>query len=382
MNTASKYTQDGVNIQEGDDFSSYAGKVCRSTYNNSPFVEVHDFSKGHFRGPRAFTLQNLPDGYFMDAAPDGIGTKVVIIDAALSHYQASRDVIAMTFGDITRYGGLPLIFVNVLDVNTLGEKGSDTNDRFRKMMDGLGQVAKEQNLVVFKGETAELGQCVSSENSDALTQFNWAGMAIGVYHSDKMITGDTLEPGQAVIALREHGFRSNGISSVRKAFCLAFGNEWWNEGSAKNAIKDAATPSTLYDKFLAIANGWYPDVHPGFKVHLISHITGGGIKSKFAEDILFPRGLSAVLDDLWEPPKIMISCAEWRGMCDEEVYETWNGGQGVLVVINGKETDGFIRLAEKFRIEAKHCGYITENVSPLMTIHSKFFGEKVVYTPE
>jgi hypothetical protein len=49
------------------------------------------------------------------------------------------------------------------------------------------------------------------------------------------------------------------------------------------------------------------------------------MKSKLAEDILFPRGLSAELDNLWDPADIMRKCAKWRGMIDEECYETWNG---------------------------------------------------------
>jgi len=46
------YSQDGVNLLEGDKFSRVAADVCRKTYDNSSFVWVHDLSKGHFRGPR------------------------------------------------------------------------------------------------------------------------------------------------------------------------------------------------------------------------------------------------------------------------------------------------------------------------------------------
>ncbi|MCL5774674.1 MAG: hypothetical protein M1333_00515 [Patescibacteria group bacterium] len=215
---------------------------------------------------------------------------MVLIDAASSHRQAARDLVAMTCGDITRFGGLPAVFINVLDVKTLGANGGSastyeraTNQAFRNLMEGLGEVCREQNLVAFKGETAELGVCVGSENRDAMTQFNWAGTAIGVYHPDKMITGETLAPGQCVVAFQEVGFRSNGVSSVRKALAKKFGAEWYRNSKAAAAILAAAKPSVLYDRFFSWLNGWFEaDFVPILKAHLIVHVTGGAIRSKLA----------------------------------------------------------------------------------------------------
>ncbi len=384
---ATIYAADGVDVKEGDSFSAFAGRICSESYHNSPFVKVHDLSQRYFRGPRSFTFQNLPKGYTIDAAPDGIGTKVIIISAVMTHRKAARDLIAMTSGDISRFGGLPLVFINVLDVKTLGKSGLDAtmsermvNRAFRDMLEGLGEVCKEQKLVAFKGETAELGVCVGSENPDAMVQFNWAGIAIGVYHPGKMITGDSLMPGQQVVALKEEGFRSNGISSVRKAFQRKFGPHWYRNPEAAQAMMAAAKPSILYDRFLCDANGWFSsDFQPKFKIHLIVHITGGAICSKFAKDILFPRGLSAKLDGLWKPPVIMRQCAEWRGMGDVECYETWNGGQGVLVVVDQEECEGFITHAQSYGIPAKQCGEITREKTPKVVVYSKFNGEKIVF---
>lgn len=375
-----KYTQDGVDVSEGDSFSAAAARVCRNSRGNSRFVEVIDFSTGHFRGPRGFRLRNLPDGCSMNLAPDGVGTKTIIIDAASTHARASQDLVAMCCGDITRWGGLPILFTNVLDVATLGKHRPDAlrherniNKSFRVMMEGLGKVAREQNIVVFNGETAELGICVGSENPEALTMFNWAGTAFGVYHPDKMITGDRLKPGLDVIALREYGFRSNGISSVRKAFNEKFGRDWYIHPSASRAIRDAAKSSVLYDKMFTYANGWYGTGR--LDIQLIVHVTGGAIRSKFAEDILFPRGLSADLDDLWEPPMIMKDCAICRGLNGAECYETWNCGQGALVVTEPQNSLALILHAASHHIEAKVCGRIVSSQRPFLRIKSRFEAE-------
>ena len=376
-----KYAQDGVNVAEGDSFSKFAGDLCKQTYGNSPYIEVRDFSRGHFRGPRGFRLKNLPEGFWLDAAPDGDGTKVVLVDAAGDYQNGANGWVAMTCGDITRWGGIPLVLVNNLDASTIGKLGEPVNQAFRTMMLSLKRVADEQKFVMYKGETAELGTCVGSENKTALARYVWAGVAIGAYNPKTIITGDQVKEGMVIMALREYGFRNNGISSVRKAIALAYGPDCYSNPEAQEAIKKAATPAVLYDDFLASMNGWYKrDFQPVIPMYLIVHVTGGAIKSKFAEDILFPRGLSAHLDNLWEPADIMRQCTKWRGMNDEECYEVWNGGQGALVVIEEKDIVEFLGQAKRHGIEARVAGRITKEASPSVTIESKFSGDTIRFS--
>jgi phosphoribosylformylglycinamidine cyclo-ligase len=248
------------------------------------------------------------------------------------------------------------------------------------MIEGMGEVCKEQNLVALNGETAELGVCVSSENPNAQMQFNWAGFTIGAYHRNKMITGETLAPGQWVVAFKETGFRSNGHGSVRKAFGKKYGPEWYRNLDAASDMIEAAAPSVLYDRFLTWLNGWYEsDFDPIIKLHLIVHLTGGAIRTKLAEDVLFPRGLSAHLDNLWEPPEIMRKCAQWRGMSDQECYETWNGGQGALAVVDSCDYGLLEAQAKRHGLEIQVCGKIIHSKNPSVTIRSRFSGQTIVF---
>lgn len=377
----SKYSEDGVNVEEEADFSSFAGKVCKGSYSNSPFVEVHDLSKGGFRGPRPFTLKNLPEGYTIEATADGIGTKGILHDAASTHHLAAYDLVAMVASDVTRYGGIPLVLINILDVVTVGKAGDEISSTYKGLMKGLGDVALEGNIVALKGETAQMGPCLGSEIAESETKINWGATIIGAYHEDKIITGDTLAPGQVVVALKENGFRCNGISSVRKALATEYGDKWWQEKSAKEDIQKAATPSVLYDVYLNTLHGWYSkDFKEIVKLHAVVHLSGGAIKEKLAKDLLFPRGLSANLDNLYEPPEIMRKCSKWRGIEDEEFYETWNGGQGMLVVVDKGDVDEVLRHAKDFEIEAQVAGEIVKEDTPQVKVVSKLSGKEVIYT--
>src|SRR3990167_5079981 len=319
------YSKDGVDVEEESLFSSFAGSICKASYKNSPFVEVHDLSGGNFRGPRPFSFKNLPKGYFVEASTDGIGTKGILHDAAKTHHLAAYDIVAMTASDITRFGGIPLVFVNVFDISSVGNEGDKVSDIYKSAISGLGDVAKQARIVLLKGETAQMGDAMGSEIADSKTKLNWSGTMIGAYHKDKMITGEKLAPGQVIIALKENGFRCNGISSVRKALKEKFGKEWWNNPDAQESIKLAAAPSVLYDKYVNTLHGWFDkDFKPEIDIKAVVHLSGGALKEKLAKDILFPKKLSAELSDLWEPPEIMRKCAEWRHIADEEFYEVWN----------------------------------------------------------
>lgn len=375
------YSQDGVDVEEESFFSSFCGSVCKASYENSPFVVVHDLSGGSFRGPRPFTLKNLPEGYMIEASTDGIGTKGIIIDAAKTHDMAAYDIVAMTASDITRFGGIPLIFINVFDTVSIGNKGDEVSEAYKSAITGLGDVAKQSKIVVLKGETAQMGDAIGSEIKDSKTKLNWSGTMIGAYHKDKMITGETVAPGQVIIALKENGFRSNGISSVRKAFKEKFGNDWWKNPLASESIKLAAVPSVLYDIFVNTIHGWFDkDFKPEIKIHSVVHLSGGALKEKLAKDILFPKELSAELFDLWDPPKIMIDCAEWRKIDDEEFYEVWHGGQGMLLIIDEADASHCIKRASDFNIEAKIVGKITKEIKPKISIISKLtINKEIIY---
>lgn len=376
------YSRDGVDVEEEALFSAFAGSICKASYGNSSFVEVQDLSEGDFRGPRPFVFKNLPAGYFIEATADGIGTKGILIDAAKTHHLAAHDILAMTASDITRFGGIPLVFINIFDTVSIGSENDEVNKIYKSAIAGLGEAAGREKIVVLKGETAQMGDALGSEIGDSKTKLNWSGVMIGAYHPDKMITGQKVAPGQVVVALKEEGFRSNGISSARQALKEKFGPKWWQNPEAKDSIREAATPSVLYDLYVNTLHGWHnKNFKPEITIYSIIHLSGGAFREKFAKSLLFPKKLSAELADLWEPPAIMKKCAEWRKISDEEFYEVWNGGQGMLLVLDEKDAEYAVKRAADFGIQAKVAGKITRTAKPQVSINSKLTpGKTVVYT--
>ena len=373
------------NLGAKEQFSRFAAEVCQSTYGCCPFITVRDFSSENFRGPRGFRLNvaqfPLLAGAWLATVCDGLGSKVVITNLAGFHRLQARDLLAMLGGDITRWGGCRLGLSEVLDTSTLGEVGSVSWHSFQELMIGLGEVAREQHVVLFDGETAQIGPCVGSVNPSIPTKYNWCGFMVGLYHDDFMILGDTIAPGQIVLALPENGFRANAFTTVQGILASPFGDQWWRgmEPGTKAAIAACAAPAVLYDSFFEAANGWTGKTR--IPIRAIAHITGGGIPEKFGA-LLKPLGLSAVLDDLYKPSAIMQRCFEWGKLTHERAYRYLNGGQGVLVVVDEGTVGNFQSLAREYQQEVKVCGRIvSSNGSPEIRLVSKYQGgDEIVFS--
>ncbi len=373
----------GVNIAAGDSFSALAYETFRKSWENSSFVQVCDLDPGNFRGARGFNYVGLPDDCFQDPTIDGSGTKPIITTEARRHEYAGADLLAMTGGDVTRRGGIRLVLLNQLDVETLGAPDSETQQLLRKLLVGLARVAQKEGVVLWLGETVEMGVCVGSENPDAVTKFTWSGTMLGVWRESTVITGDKMRPGQILIALKERGLRTNGFTDFRRGLAREFGPEWWRNPQAQRFIGMGAQPPTLYDTFFEKLNGWHEkDGRPIIPITAIAHITGGGIPGKLAKDLLFPRGLSAELDSLFQPSEIVRFCAGAAGLQGTAVYKKLNGGQGAIAVMDEAYEGPFMAWAAKYGLFSMKCGRIAASTGePRLTIMSKFTNEWLEYGP-
>jgi phosphoribosylaminoimidazole (AIR) synthetase len=204
----------------------------------------------------------------------------------------------------------------------------------------------------------------------------------GVYHHDKMILWDKVKAWDVIIALRENWFRSNGISSVRKALKMKYWESWFANEEAKEAIHACATPSILYDNYLTHLNGRDTESFEKIvDVHSIIHLSGGAFKGKLLDDLLKRKWLSAELPSLWQMPAIMQKCAQWRWMSDADIYDTRNGGQWWIIIVDSNDVDTTLAQAINFWVDAKVSWYISTNTWPSqVSITSPLSWEKILYT--
>lgn len=86
--------------------------------------------------------------------------------------------------------------------------------------------AKAAGVVVVNGEVAELGDRVGGYGE---FNYNWGATVLWFSHKDRILTGHQIQPGDTLVGLAEHGFRSNGITDVRKAMLEHYEPEWQDQ---------------------------------------------------------------------------------------------------------------------------------------------------------
>ncbi|MDD5022698.1 MAG: AIR synthase-related protein [Candidatus ainarchaeum sp.] len=325
------YSESGVNIKLGDSSSKIMYTAARETWKNRKgklgeiITPFDDFS-----GIRAMDVSKLPEGTFMGMNFDGIGTKVEIAERLGKHDTLAFDLFAMVCDDAVVRGGEPVLVGSILDVNKLDLK------IIKQLAKGYVGAAKEGNVAVINGEIAELGNRIGGFGE---YNYNWGAAVVWFANKKNMLTGKEIGVGDKLIAFEEKGFRSNGLSLVRKIM-----NGEWN----KRTLEQALTPSKIYSKAVVEMFG---------KLTGVAHITGGGIPGKVGR-MLKPSGFGAKLDNLFEPCELMEYCIEKGKMEKEEAYQTWNMGNGMIVSTQYPEE--IISIAKKNKINAKICGEVVK----------------------
>ncbi len=398
-----------------EDASAFAGRVCRESWNNSRFVQVNSDSE-HFRSKRRWTYQNLPlslypddiraiiqkhgwayfwkSAYSQTGGPDGIGTAVEFANVLQEYRTMAFNLIAMSADDVAAGWDLPLVYTDVIDYKQLKSKKQKT--AYAHLFEGLGKAARENDFIILTGESAGLSHCVSSSNPDALFPFNWSGTMNGVSHPSLQINGENIAAGDYIIALEQPWFATNGISKVREAFARKYGPMWFRD-APREEVEQAMAAPIIYARALSEVNGWYSDWEKRVEMGSISHLSGGSMKSKFLDDLLAPRGLSARLNNLFVIPEITRKAVEWltlhfdsletaqiygqdkrdgTPMSMQELFTTWCCGQRMFITVKTeKEAHRLVAEFSRLKIGSQLAGEIittSKSDTPHLEVTARF----------
>jgi len=363
------YKSSGVNIELGDDASKVLYEAAKLTWENrkgrlGEVVEIFE----DFSGLRAIKIGGLPSDTFMNIGFDGVGTKMELAERLAKHYTVAYDLFAMVCDDAVVRGAEPVIVGSILDVRSLGDGDASYIDFVKQLAIGYINAARAANVAIVNGEVAELGARVKGYGP---FNYNWGAGVVWFARKSRLLTGYEIKEGDKLVGLREDGFRSNGLSLVRRIMGSVHGEDWHkNTWRGRKLVELALQPSRIY-------SGAVVDMFGGFdgevkaEIHGVAHITGGGIPGKLGR-ALKPSGLGAQLDDPFEPCELMHYCQEKGGVADEEAYKTWNMGQGMIVITPTPED--VMRIAKEHEIESRVVGEVTKETGIRIKsqgIHSK-----------
>src|SRR3989338_8802779 len=153
----------------------------------------------------------------------GVGTKMELAERVKNHRTIAYDLFAMVTDDAVVRGAEPVLIGSILDVNSLGTLDKSFIEEIRQLAEGYIGAAKAANVAIVNGEVAELGSRVGGFGS---FNYNWGAAVVWFAKKDRMFTGKEIKEGDYLVGLREEGFRSNGLSLVRKIMMHKHGDNW------------------------------------------------------------------------------------------------------------------------------------------------------------
>jgi len=275
---------------------------------------------GHYAGMIEF------GEYALVLCTDGVGSKVEIASELKKWDTVGIDCIAMNVNDAICVGAEPLAFVDYLAID-------DPKPEITKEIGkGLAKGAEISNISIIGGETASLPEVING--------FDLAGTCLAYVKKNDIVTGETIVPGDAIIGIASSGIHSNGYTLARKVIQhsnLSYTDKFPDGFYPDETIGEVLlTPTNIYVKETV-------ELLKNVDVHGVSHITGGGLRN-------LPRlnkNVKFVIDEPFEPQPIYTFLQKYGNIEDKEMYQTFNMGMGLAIIVSEKDVEKSISILEK-----------------------------------
>ena len=340
MNTKSHsdvYAAAGVDITAGYKAVELMKKHIASTMTSGVCSDV-----GGFGGLFELDLEGITKPVLVSGT-DGVGTKLKIAFLMDKHDTVGIDCVAMCVNDIICCGAKPLFFLDYIAC------GKNVPEKIADIVKGVCDGCVQSGAALIGGETAEM------PGFYPIDEYDLAGYCTGVVDKAKIINNKEMKAGDVVIALPSSGVHSNGFSLVRKVFDVENADlkSPLPELGGKSLGETLLAPTNIYVKpVLALLEK--------VRVKGISHITGGGFYENIPRSI--PDGFGArIKRDSVKVLPIFDLIAKKGGICERDMFNTFNMGVGMSVVVSAEDAEKSLEILKANGVDAYIIGDIVES---------------------
>ena len=332
------YRASGVDIDEGNRAVNLIKNKIKGTYDNNVIGDL-----GNFSG-----LYSLKDFVGMEepvllSSTDGVGTKLKLAQMLNVHNTVGIDLVAMCVNDLICQGAKPLFFLDYIATGKLIPEQIDD------IVSGIVEGCKLAGCALIGGETAEMPGMYSEEDYDL------AGFSVGIADKNKIISGQDVKVGDALIGIASSGIHSNGYSFIRKIFLEEYKYELTDYiEELKMTLGEALlVPTKIYVKLVM-------ELISKFELKAIAHITGGGIIENIPRVI--PKGLGIdIKKDSWEKPSIFKMIESFNAIDEVELHKSFNMGVGLSIVVDAEKAEEIVNFINKSGEKAYIIGQVVDS---------------------
>ena len=324
------YKTSGVDVKKGDALINLIKPFAKKTNRAEIMEGIGGFS----------AITSIPKRYkdpLIVSATDGVGTKIEIAELMKNHSTIGEDLVAMCVNDLITCGAEPLFFLDYLvteKINLLKAK---------EIIKGIAKGCEIANCSLIGGETAEHPNAFPKEKYDL------AGFSVGVVEKKNILRKNKLKNGDLLISLKSSGLHSNGFSLIRELIKRKKLNLKTKMGS-KNLGEILLHPTKIYVKEIL-------ELQKNINLKAIAHITGGGLIGNLKRIIPEKIEINLFKNSLFNFNKKLFSLIqEASNLSDEEMLNTFNCGNGMVIVISENELEKTKKILIQLKIDYKIIG--------------------------
>ena len=341
--TESTYAQAGVDYSAMDPIKVLAQKAAAGTAGNLSSFGAQEV--GMSRGESAYVWEEA-DAY-RALVVEGLGTKNLVADAMRSvtgktyYDQLAQDTVAMIVNDLVVVGALPQV-VNAYFA--IGDSGwMRDEERARDLIAGWAAACDQIGATWGGGETPTLKGVIHPDTIDL------GGSAVGIINpKERLVLGDKLAAGDAIVLVESSGIHANGITFVRSLAEKSpsiYATKLPNGRLFGEAI---LTPTHLYVALVRQV------LEAGIDVHYMVNVTGHGWRKLMRATQEF----TYVIDTVPQPHDEFLFMQQQAGADDSEMYGNFNMGAGFALYTPAKEAEKVVALASKCGLQAIVAGRV------------------------
>ena len=331
------YKDSGVDVERGYEAVRLMKEHVKRTFNDNVIGDL-----GSFGGFYSIENSGMSKPVLV-AGTDGVGTKLKLAFLTGRHDTVGIDCVAMCVNDVVCQGAMPMFFLDYLATGNLKP------DMAATIVRGVAEGCLQAGCALIGGETAEMPGFYPEG------EYDLAGFCVGMVDRAQVINGSNIRKGDTLIGLASTGVHSNGFSLVRRLLI--------NDKTDLSAPVEDLGGCSLADELLRPTRIYVRTVKElisRFTIKGIAHITGGG----FIENIprILPDGLTARIDrGSWPVQPIFKMMQRISGMKDEQIYNTFNMGIGMVMAVDSEEADAVVCAANSLGENAFVIGEVIES---------------------
>jgi phosphoribosylformylglycinamidine cyclo-ligase len=255
---------------------------------------------------------------------DSVGSKVIVCEQLGRYDTIGIDLFGMNANDVICVGADPIALLDYIAVE-------EANPEVLEQIGiGLRAGAEQAGVEIPGGELAVLPDVVRGHPSPR--GFDLVGFCVGLVELDAVVTGDRIEPGDALIGIPSSGIHSNGLSLARHVLT-----------DLDERIGDETVGDLLLEPTVIYVQAIRQLLDSDVDVRGLAHITGDG----FLNLLRLEADAGYRVDAPLPVPRVFELIAERGGVEDAELYEVFNMGCGFCVVVPRAEAEATVELLER-----------------------------------